>query len=131
MKINKGSVHRSNGKREKASGLNVYEKMFDTYRTGYGYGYGDMEKELDSYEEEVREDKAGLFEKGVKNVGIGVALALFLGFMTGEVWMGCIGLFVVANGVSQLLTYYKYKPLKKPENSTDTNKSIFDNIQED
>lgn len=52
------------GKREKASGLNVYEKMFNTYRTGYGYGYGDMEKELDSYEEEVKED---IKKEGKKN----------------------------------------------------------------
>ena len=83
------------------------------------------------FEDEVREDKAGLFEKGVKNIGIGIALSLFLWFMTDELWMGCIGLFVLASGVSQLLTYYKYKPQNKPENSTDTNKSIFDNIQKD
>lgn len=44
------------GKRDKENGLNVYEKMFNSYRSNYGYGYGDMEKELDSYEEEVKKD---------------------------------------------------------------------------
>ena len=70
------------------------------------------------FEEEVKVDNTGLFEKGVKNVGIGIALSLFLWLMTSEAWMGCIGLFVVANGVSQLLTYYKYKPTNRNENST-------------
>ena len=78
--------------------------------------------------EEIKEDKGGLFERGVKNVGIGIALSLMLWFMTGEVWMGCIGLFVVANGVSQLLTYYKYKPMNNkeinPENSTNTDNTL-------
>ena len=81
--------------------------------------------------DEVKVENTGLFERGVKNVGIGIALTLMLWLMTGEAWLGCIGLFVVANGVSQLLTYYKYKPTNNQENSTDTNKSIFDNIQED
>lgn len=76
------------------------------------------------FEEEVKVDNAGLFEKGVKNIGIGVALSLFLWLMTGEAWLGCIGLFVVANGVSQLLTYYKYKPTNNQENSTNTDNTL-------
>ncbi len=44
------------GKRDKTGALNVYDKLFRTYRTNYGYGYGDMEQELESYEKEVEED---------------------------------------------------------------------------
>ena len=69
------------------------------------------------FEEEVKMDNTGLYEKGVKNVAIGIALTLFLGFLTGEIWLACIGLFVIANGVSQLLTYNKYRPSNKQENS--------------
>ena len=68
--------------------------------------------------EEANVENTGLFERGVKNVGVGIALGLFLWFLTGEVWLACIGLFVIANGVSQLLTYYKYKPTNNYENST-------------
>lgn len=70
------------------------------------------------FEEEVKEEtNTGLYEKGVKNVAIGIAMSLFLWFLTGEIWLACIGLFVIANGVSQLLTYNKYRPLNKQENS--------------
>lgn len=44
------------GKRDKSGAANVYDKLFNTYRTNYGYGYGDMEKELEHLEEEVKED---------------------------------------------------------------------------
>lgn len=43
-------------KRESSPAFNVYDKLFNTYRTNYGYGYGDVEKELASYEDEVKED---------------------------------------------------------------------------
>lgn len=72
------------------------------------------------FEEEVKVDNTGLYEKGVKNVAIGIALGLFLWFLTGEIWLACIGLFVIANGVSQLLTYNKYRPSNKQENSNNT-----------
>ena len=96
--------------------------------------YETMQKIIDSgqplpenfakiFEGEAKEN-TGLFEKGVKNIGIGIALSLFLWLMTGEAWMGCIGLFVVANGVSQLLTYYKYKPTNNQENSTNTDNTL-------
>lgn len=63
---------------------------------------------LNELKEEYRED-AGLFEKGVKNVAIGIALTVFLWLMTGEAFLACIGMFVVANGASQLLSYYHHK----------------------
>lgn len=44
-----------------------------------------------------------LYSRGVKNICIGVALSLFLFFLTDELGIACIGLFIVANGVSQLL----------------------------
>ena len=44
------------GKRDKSGALNVYDKLFNTYRSNYGYGYGDVEKELAAYETEVEED---------------------------------------------------------------------------
>lgn len=44
------------GKRDKAGTVNVYDKLFRTYRTNYGYGYGDVEKELEDYEKEVETD---------------------------------------------------------------------------
>ena len=63
---------------------------------------------LNELKEEYRED-AGLFEKGVKNVAIGIALTVFLWLMTGEAFLACIGMFVVANGASQLISYYHHK----------------------
>ncbi len=63
---------------------------------------------LNELKEEYRED-AGLFEKGVKNVAIGITLTIFLWLMTGEAFLASIGLFVVANGASQLLSYYHHK----------------------
>ena len=78
---------------------------------------------LNELKEEYRED-AGLFEKGVKNVAIGIALTIFLWLMTGEAFLACIGLFVVANGASQLISYYHHKGKVFKENSAnniDTN----------
>ena len=72
---------------------------------------------LNELKEEYRED-AGLFEKGVKNVAIGIALAIFLWLMTKTAFLACIGLFVLANGVSQLLSYYHHKGTIFKENST-------------
>ena len=78
---------------------------------------------LNELKEEYRED-SGLFEKGVKNVAVGIALAIFLWLMTKTAFLACIGLFVVANGVSQLLSYYHHKGKIFKEDSTnniDTN----------
>ena len=52
------------GKREKANPQNVYDKLFNAYRTNYGYGYGDVEKELEDCEKAVGEDIEN--EKGPK-----------------------------------------------------------------
>lgn len=49
------------------------------------------------------ERQTDLYSRGIKNVCLGVALSLFLFFLTDELGIACIGLFVVANGVSQLL----------------------------
>lgn len=78
---------------------------------------------LNDLKEEYHED-AGLFEKGVKNVAVGIALSIFLWLMTKTAFLACIGLFVVANGVSQLLSYYHHKGKIFKEDSTnniDTN----------
>ena len=63
---------------------------------------------MEDLKEEYHED-TGLFEKGVKNVAVGIALTIFLWLMTKTAFLACIGLFVVANGVSQLLSYYHHK----------------------
>lgn len=62
---------------------------------------GDVEKQTD------------LYSRGIKNICIGVALSLFLFFLTDELGIACIGLFVVANGVSQLLGYRRLDKAKK------------------
>lgn len=49
------------------------------------------------------ERQTDLYSRGIKNVCLGVALSLFLYFITDEIGIACIGLFIVANGVSQLL----------------------------
>lgn len=44
------------GKRDKAGAINVYDKLFSAHRTSYGYGYGDVEKELQECEEQLQDD---------------------------------------------------------------------------
>ena len=46
-----------------------------------------------------------LYSRGIKNICIGTALTLFLYFLTDTIAIACIGLFIVANGVSQLLGF--------------------------
>ena len=78
---------------------------------------------MEDLKEEYHED-SGLFEKGVKNVGIGIAFCIFMYLLTHNLALACIGLFIVANGVSQLLSYYHHKGKIFKENSTnniDTN----------
>ena len=78
---------------------------------------------LNELKEEYRED-AGLFEKGVKNVAIGIALTVFLWLMTGEAFLACIGMFVVANGASQLISYYHHKGILFKDKITDSHGSV-------
>ena len=78
---------------------------------------------MEDLKEEYHED-SGLFEKGVKNVGIGIAFCIFMYLLTHNLALACIGLFIVANGVSQLLSYYHHKGKIFKANSTnniDTN----------
>lgn len=80
-----------------------------------------------TFEEEYNtaEDR-GLYEKGVKNVAIGIALSIFLYILTDELFLGCIGLFVIANGVSQLLAYNHRKGINNGDKSTNhTDNTIF------
>ena len=72
-----------------------------------------------------REEDRGLYEKGVKNIAIGIALSIFLFLMTHELFLACIGLFVVANGVSQVLAYNHRKGINYRENSKDTYNTNF------
>lgn len=72
-----------------------------------------------------REEDRGLYEKGVKNITIGIALSIFLYLMTHELFLACIGLFVVANGVSQVLAYNHRKGINYRENSKDTYNTNF------
>ena len=69
-------------------------------------------------EEYSREEDRGLYEKGVKNVGIGIAFCVFMYLLTDNLALACIGLFIVANGVSQLLSYNHRKGFPKKEDST-------------
>ena len=78
---------------------------------------------LNELKEEYHED-SGLFEKGVKNVAIGIACTIFLWLLTGEAFLACIGLFVIANGASQLISYYHHKGTIFKNKSTDTNDTI-------
>ena len=59
------------GKRDKFGTLNVYDKLFNTYRTSYGHDYGDMEKKLAEYETEIEEDikKEDVAKKTAKESG--------------------------------------------------------------
>lgn len=59
------------------------------------------------------ERQTDLYSRGIKNVCLGVALSLFLYFITDEIGIACIGLFVVANGVSQLLGFRKLDRAKE------------------
>ncbi|MGX8682800.1 MAG: DUF6249 domain-containing protein [Bacteroidales bacterium] len=80
-----------------------------------------------TFEEEYNtaEDR-GLYEKGVKNVAIGIALSIFLYILTHQLFLGCIGLFVIANGVSQLLAYNHRKSINNGDKSTNhTDNTIF------
>lgn len=63
-------------------------------------------------------DDKGLYEKGVKNVAIGIAFCIFMWMLTDNLALACIGLFIVANGVSQLLSYNHQKGFRNKENST-------------
>ncbi|MCR4766125.1 MAG: DUF6249 domain-containing protein [Bacteroidaceae bacterium] len=76
----------------------------------------DLSKSL-GMENEYYDDK-GLYEKGVKNVGIGIAFSIFMYFLTDSIALACIGLFIVANGVSQLLAHNHQKDLYNRQNST-------------
>lgn len=65
------------------------------------------------------EDK-GLYERGVKNVAIGIAFTIFMYLLTHNLALSCIGLFIIANGVSQLLTANHRKNLGgNKENNTE------------
>ena len=75
-------------------------------------------------EEYNREEDKGLYEKGVKNVAIGIAFSIFMYLLTNNLGLACIGLFIIANGVSQLLASNHQKGLKSRENSTDTNDTL-------
>ncbi len=69
-------------------------------------------------EEYSKEEDRGLYEKGVKNVGIGIAFCIFMYLLTHNLALACIGLFIVANGASQLLSYNHQKGFHNKENST-------------
>lgn len=73
-------------------------------------------------------NNVNLYNRGVKNVCIGAALTLFLYFLTDELGLACIGLFVVANGVSQILTSRKQKEfIGKSQGSNNASASQADN----
>lgn len=44
--------------------------------------------------------------KGIKNIALGVGLALFLGILTGEASIACIGLLIICIGIGQVVIYY-------------------------
>lgn len=81
----------------------------------------DLVKEM---KEDYHEDK-GLYEKGVKNIAIGIAFSIFMWLLTHNLALGCIGLFIVANGVSQVLAYNHRKGMNNRENSNDTYNTKF------
>ena len=67
-----------------------------------------------------REEDKGLYEKGVRNVAIGIAFSIFMWILTDNLALSCIGLFIIANGVSQLLAYNHRKGINFRENSNNT-----------
>ena len=44
--------------------------------------------------------------KGIKNIALGLGLALFLWMLTGEFSIGCIGLLILCIGVGQVVIHY-------------------------
>lgn len=77
------------------------------------------------------EDK-GLYERGVKNVAIGIAFSIFMYLLTDNLALACIGLFIIANGVSQLLTTNHRKNLggNKPNNTENSTNNIDTNFND-
>lgn len=60
-------------------------------------------------EEFVRETKAEddtMRTKGIKNVFLGLGLAIFLYAMTDVFFLACIGLMIMLNGIGQLVIYF-------------------------
>ncbi len=60
-------------------------------------------------EEFVRETKAEddtMRTKGIKNVFLGLGLAIFFYAMTGVFFLACIGLMIMLNGIGQLVIYF-------------------------
>lgn len=61
-----------------------------------------------------------LYDKGVRNICIGLGLFIFLWALTEEFGLGCIGLLVMLNGVGQvIISYRKNKQDDKPTSDTD------------
>lgn len=54
-----------------------------------------------------------LYERGVRNICIGLVTTVFIYLLVDELALACIGLFVVANGVTQLITYRHMIELKQ------------------
>lgn len=66
--------------------------------------------------------ESGVLQKGISNTFIGIGLFVFLGAITKDFGIGCIGLFVMFMGIGQIVIHYTQvdrKNRKKPD-STDT-----------
>lgn len=60
-------------------------------------------------EEFVKETKAeddNIRVKGIKNIFLGLGLAIFFYAMTDVLFLACIGLLIMLNGIGQLVIYY-------------------------
>ncbi len=66
--------------------------------------------------------ESGVLQKGISNTFIGIGLFVFLGAITKDFGIGCIGLFVMFMGIGQIVIHYTQvdrKNRKKPD-GTDT-----------
>lgn len=75
-------------------------------------------------EESQRLDFNGNRVKGIRNVFLGIGLAIFLWMLTDEASLACIGLLIMFTGVGQLVIYYTSptrKEIGTPSTPTEKN----------
>ena len=60
----------------------------------------------EEFVEKTKEEDDAIRVKGIKNIFLGLGLAIFFYAMTGVFFLACIGLLIMLNGIGQLVIYY-------------------------
>lgn len=60
----------------------------------------------EEFVEKTKEEDDAIRVKGIKNIFLGLGLAIFLYAMTGVFFLACIGLMIMLNGIGQLVIYF-------------------------